>query len=273
MPFLHSSRRVPVTKLCSSNCLGCAVAPLPASRVAQQWLRTAPSTKRPNSGLWHRPSPPWRYHPSSRGLHCAYGCSSVRGTEQNEPSLAAPHERGIQSCEKIRKSCFLLACALKRSREGSTHPRHPRSLLLRLRFQPALVLLRQMPHMVSRPLEPGGSRLPVPRAEGMGKLLGLPCLPGEPKSIWLYPPGVLSPGRVRLSHGPAAWELVLLPSTGRLSPSRPFGHTGTWSSAWLEVWSAWLSLFARRCGLSSSRRGWRDTLRPAAAVGCVSRLG
>lgn len=113
---------------------------------------------------------------------------------------------------------------------------------------------------------------PWPRAQG-GCWALPPSLPGEPKSHWLYPPGVLSLGHMHHSHGPAAWELVSLLSTGRLSPSRPFGHTGTWSSAWLEVWSAWLSLFACWCGLSSSQRGWRDALRLAAAVGCVSGLG
>lgn len=40
--------------------------------------------------------------------------------------------------------------------------------------------------MVSRPLEPGSSGLPVPLIEGMRSCW---ALPGEPKSIWLYPQG------------------------------------------------------------------------------------
>lgn len=61
---------------------------------------------------------------------------------------------------------------MKKSGEGLACPRHPRSLLLRLRFQPALALLLQTRHAVSKPLEPGSARLPIPLAEGMGRLPG-----------------------------------------------------------------------------------------------------
>lgn len=120
-------------------------------------------------------------------------------------------------------------------------------------------------------LQTGCSALVVPSSSdvcGGGQLLGLFPRPfqANPKATSNIPI-LLSLGRVHLSQGTA---VVPLPDVGRLCPHRPLGHPGVWSSACLEVWKAWLCLFAQWCGLSSS---WQGTLRPAAAVGCVLVLG
>lgn len=108
-----------------------------------------------------------------------------------------------------------------------------------------------MQHVVSTPLEPSSSHLPIPLTEATGSA-PLPARP-TPKHLAVPGSGI---ALVQLSHGPTAQELVSLPSVNRVSPSRPFGHTGKWTSAWFEVWIAWLSLFAHWCGLSSSQQGW-----------------
>jgi len=73
-----------------------------------------------------------------------------------------------------------------------------------------------MRHVVSRPLEPGSSHLPIPPAEGMGRLLG-----SDP----------------HCSHKLASWDLGSPPSAGGQSPGRPFGHPGTGSGACLWLGS------------------------------------
>lgn len=92
-------------------------------------------------------------------------------------------------------------------------------------------------------------------------------LPPSPSRQTSNIPLMLSLGRMHLSQGTA---VVPLPDVGRLCPRRPLGHLGVWSRACLEVWKAWLCLFALWCGLSSS---WQSTLRLATAVGCVLVLG